>query len=50
VASTSLDAHRPVVSADEVLLLVICSIYCLNFPAHVFLLTDFDEEVHLFGH
>jgi hypothetical protein len=24
--------------------------YCLNFSYHVFLFTDFDEEIHLFGH
>jgi hypothetical protein len=51
VASSSLDAHRPVVSTDDVSTAP-CDffVYCLNFPAHVFLLTDFDEEVRLFGH
>jgi hypothetical protein len=51
VASTSLDTHRPVVSADDVsTAFCVCSIYCLNLPTHVFLLTDFDEKICLFGH
>jgi hypothetical protein len=51
VASTSLDTHRPVVSTDDVSTAsCVCSVYCLNFPTHVFLLTDFDEKIHLYGH
>jgi hypothetical protein len=51
VASTSLDTHRPVISADDVST-ASCGLffYCLNFFSHVFLFTDFDEEICLFGH
>jgi hypothetical protein len=51
VASTSLDTHRPVISADDVST-ASCNLlfYCLNFSSHVFLFTDFDEEIRLFGH
>jgi hypothetical protein len=51
VASTSLDTHRPVISADDVST-ASCGLffYCLNFSSHVFLFTDFDEEIRLFGH
>jgi hypothetical protein len=51
VASTSLDTHRPVISADDVST-TSCNLffYCLNFSSHVFLFTDFDEEICLFGH
>jgi hypothetical protein len=51
VASTSLDTHRLRVSADDVSTAsCVCSVYCLNFPTHLFLLTDFDEKIRLFGH
>jgi hypothetical protein len=51
MASTSLDTHRPVISADDVST-VSCGLffYCLNFSSHVFLFADFDEEICLFGH
>jgi hypothetical protein len=51
VACTSLDTHRPVISADDVST-ASCDLffYCLNFSSHVFLFTDFDEEICLFGH
>jgi hypothetical protein len=51
VASTSLDTHRPVISADNVST-TSCGLffYCLNFSSHVFLFIDFDEEIRLFGH
>jgi hypothetical protein len=51
VASTSLDTHRPVISADNVST-ASCGLfyYCLNFPSHVFLFSDFDEKIRLFGH
>jgi hypothetical protein len=51
VASTSLDTHRPVISADDVST-ASCGLffYCLNIFSHVFLFTDFDEEIRLFGH
>jgi hypothetical protein len=51
VASTSLDTHRPVISADDVST-ASCGLffYCLDFSSHVFLFTDFDEEICLFGH
>jgi hypothetical protein len=51
VAGTSLYTHRPVGSADDVST-TFCGLffYCLNFSSHVFLFTDFDEEIRLFGH
>jgi hypothetical protein len=51
VTGTSLDTHRPVGSADDVST-TFCGLffYCLNFSSHVFLFTDFDEEIRLFGH
>jgi hypothetical protein len=51
VASTSLETHRPVISADDVSA-ASCGLffYCLNFSTHVFLFTNFDEEICLFGH
>jgi hypothetical protein len=50
-ASTSLDTHRPVISANDVST-ASCGLffYCLNFSSHVFLFTDFDEEIRLLGH
>jgi hypothetical protein len=51
VASTSLDTHRPVISADDVSIASYgLFIYYLNFSSHVFLFIDFDEEIRLFGH
>jgi hypothetical protein len=49
--STSLDTHRPVISADNVST-ASCSLffYCLVFSSHVFLSIDFNEEIRLFGH
>jgi hypothetical protein len=47
MASASLDTHRPVGSTDDV---VSCSFTILNFSSHVFLLTDFDKKIRLFGH
>jgi hypothetical protein len=50
-ASTSLDAHRPTTSSDDVTIspgALLCSL--LELPAHVFPLTDSDEEFRLFGH
>jgi hypothetical protein len=51
VASTSLDTHRPVIFADDIST-ASCGLffYCLNFSSHVFIFTNFDEEICLFGH
>jgi hypothetical protein len=51
MASTSLDTHRPMISADDVST-ASCGLffYCLNFSSHVFLFTDSNEEIRLFGH
>jgi hypothetical protein len=52
VTSTSLDAHRPMSSADDVstTFLWLTLFSALNCASHVLLLTDFDEKVRLFGH
>jgi hypothetical protein len=49
--STSLDTHRPMISADNVGTAP-CGLffYYLDFSSHVFLYIDFDEEICLFGH
>jgi hypothetical protein len=51
-AGVSLDAHRSMSSSDDVSTNagVLLFFHCLSFPTYVFLLTDFDEEVHFFGH
>jgi hypothetical protein len=51
VASTSLNTHRPVGSTNNVsATFCVLLFYCLNFSSHVFLLTNFDEKICLFGH
>jgi hypothetical protein len=52
VASISLDAHRPMSSADDVstTFLWLTLFTALKCSSHVLLLTDFDEKVRLFGH
>jgi hypothetical protein len=49
--STSLDAHRPVISADDVSTAPfgLC-FYSLDCSSHAFLSIDFDEEIRLFVH
>jgi hypothetical protein len=48
-AGVSLDAHRSLSSSDDVST-DLFAFYCFNFPTHVFLLSDLDEEVCLHGH
>jgi hypothetical protein len=49
-ASTSLDAHRPTSSDDDVSNFSSCGLLFLNCPSYVLLLTDFNEKVRFFGH
>jgi hypothetical protein len=51
-ANVSLDTHRPVGSADDVSTASCGLLFLLLDPffSYVFLLTDFDEKIRLFGH
>jgi hypothetical protein len=48
-ASTSLDAHRPVIPTDDVSTIYFCYLLALNYSSHTLPWTDFAEKVHLLG-
>jgi hypothetical protein len=50
VASTSLDAPRPVISTNDVSSIYFCCLLALNCSYHALLWINFDENVRLFGY
>jgi hypothetical protein len=49
VASTSLDAPRPVIPTNDVSTIYFCCLLALNYSSHALPWTDFDEKVRLLG-
>jgi hypothetical protein len=50
MASTCLDAPRPITSTDDVSAIYFYCLLALNCSSHALLWKDFDEKVHLFGY